>query len=709
MADFRKWIVVLFALTLLAGLGSAQGIGSGGGMNCSFVVTPTLPIRVESFTDSTSDIVINCTGGQTLTEGTAIPTAAVTVTLNAPITSRLIAAQDATANASEALLMIDEPASGETVVVSGFGPGAQQKLCASTALGAQSIANSCGPAYVHYMAPISGLITGNPLIPVAVTTVGGTTSTPNVFQGVVSGNSVTFYGVPILPPGTTGVTRTFRVTNIRVDAPAIGSGPVTASVYSSNAIPLQSPTETIGQVLTSLTTKAAYSATVGYNTYLQCVGNKVSSTGTAVTNLSFAEVTNFASAFKTRVVPLTNSAYAGQANNAAAVGLALSGQATPGLQLITGPVNINSESDFIFPLDAGAAACAASPVSKCAGLADFGTRFKAVFTNIPTGVTLYASVTNSSSSVTPGVAPAFTVGGTSVLSYAQLVSGELAAEVSSAALGNVAFGSGSSTTYNVVALPTVNGSATAVWEVINSNASAIDTFSFPIYAAVAANTTPAPTTVYVTMSYAPTPNAGANFSASGAAAAQGFSYPIPRFQDPSASPSVFTTISICQTALLWPYVVTGASSGFETGLAISNTTTDPLGGTAQTGSCNLYFYGQNYTATNVAGSATATPIVYGCDQSQANAAACVGIPMAAGKTITSGQTWSATAGSFQASPSGQYWLGYVIGVCNFQEAHGYAAITDIGVRNIISSYLALVLQPTTSITRGPTTAETLGN
>jgi len=37
------------------------------------------------------------------------------------------------------------------------------------------------------------------------------------------------------------------------------------------------------------------------------------------------------------------------------------------------------------------------------------------------------------------------------------------------------------------------------------------------------------------------------------------------------------------------------------------------------------------------------------------------------------------------------WSGYMIASCNFQYAHGYAVVTDIGVRNIMSSYLALIV------------------
>jgi len=35
--------------------------------------------------------------------------------------------------------------------------------------------------------------------------------------------------------------------------------------------------------------------------------------------------------------------------------------------------------------------------------------------------------------------------------------------------------------------------------------------------------------------------------------------------------------------------------------------------------------------------------------------------------------------------------GYIIAVCNFQFAHGFAFISDLGARNLAMGYLALVL------------------
>ena len=44
-----------------------------------------------------------------------------------------------------------------------------------------------------------------------------------------------------------------------------------------------------------------------------------------------------------------------------------------------------------------------------------------------------------------------------------------------------------------------------------------------------------------------------------------------------------------------------------------------------------------------------------------------------------------------ATNAGANFTGYMFAVCNFQYAHGYAAITDVGARGIFSSYLALVV------------------
>jgi hypothetical protein len=97
-------------------------------------------------------------------------------------------------------------------------------------------------------------------------------------------------------------------------------------------------------------------------------------------------------------------------------------------------------------------------------------------------------------------------------------------------------------------------------------------------------------------------------------------------------------------------------AGFDTGLAISNTSTDPFGTAAQQGPCTLNYYGANAPA------AVTTP------------------------SVASGTTYAGLA-SVQA-PNFQ---GYMIAVCNFQFAHGFAFVSDVGARNLAMGYLALII------------------
>src|ERR1700687_3306426 len=64
--------------------------------------------------------------------------------------------------------------------------------------------------------------------------------------------------------------------------------------------------------------------------------------------------------------------------------------------------------------------------------------------------------------------------------------------------------------------------------------------------------------------------------------------PIPRFCDNSSPGNVF---AINQTScnLLFPFITN--QSGFNTGIAIANTTSDPFGTATQAGKVTLFFYG----------------------------------------------------------------------------------------------------------------------
>jgi len=93
-----------------------------------------------------------------------------------------------------------------------------------------------------------------------------------------------------------------------------------------------------------------------------------------------------------------------------------------------------------------------------------------------------------------------------------------------------------------------------------------------------------------------------------------------------------------ETRLLFPYVTN--VTGWDTDIAISNTSLDPFGTTPQAGTCTLYFYGA---------SAPSSPITTA--------------------SIAAGTTWAT-----QASLTAPGFNGYMIADCNFFFAHGVGAV-----------------------------------
>jgi hypothetical protein len=190
----------------------------------------------------------------------------------------------------------------------------------------------------------------------------------------------------------------------------------------------------------------------------------------------------------------------------------------------------------------------------------------------------------------------------------------------------------------------------------------------------------------VQLSYSPEPSGG-TFTTANATQGQA---PTPRFAVISTQEGRWTTVNLCQTTLLYPFVT--AAAGFDTGIAVANTSMDPFGTVGQTGSCALYGYGVTIAT---AGNTAAQPVIKGCDAiaNPVSGTNCFGI-------VSPGQVTSVMASSVFSA-----FQGYVIAVCNFQYAHGYAAVTDLGLRNLWSSYLALELAGSP---RG-SSIETLGN
>ncbi len=209
----------------------------------------------------------------------------------------------------------------------------------------------------------------------------GTTPGPryNGFQGtLVSNSQVTFFGVAIDPPGpaasatTTAPVLTLRITNIRANASALGAptgfsvNSVFETISTSAGFPISNNVQTVGTVRRGLVVTAVTGATSSTSTVpavlQQC---------TTQTAGSFVQTINFGEGFGTATK-----------------------LQTPITGIPTTPGNLgNAESQFIPTYGTGRI-----------GVADFATRIKITFTNIPTGVTLYVPTTLNSNQLFPLVA-----------------------------------------------------------------------------------------------------------------------------------------------------------------------------------------------------------------------------------------------------------------------------------------------------------------
>jgi len=671
------------------GVASAQvqvgtpGASIGGQVQCTVLPSSTPALRAEGMTELLGDIVLSCTGGSPLVAGAAVNTANIVVTLGqVPVTSRILGN-----GGSEALLLIDDPGNP---VDQGPGTLLPQVPC-SNVVGSTATVNACTALGFQAAYQAAGNTGAYEACPVAsyVTATGVCSSIPNVFQGVIANTyQVVFNGVPILAPATSGYARYFRITNLRANVSTLG-GPGLATLATVNAFIsisgtnpigfLSSPSVQLGQVQTGLTGSIRTAAngspgTIPSLQYLQCVTQ--GSTPQAGAVLRYQEL--FATAFKVRNTPT------GVANT---TGSSIT-------QPIPGQPYAGTESGLEVSIPGSGITTA--------GLADFGTRLRAVFNNIPAGVSVWVTVSN----VTTGTAlsSAATVGtGSSLFSFGGVLAGTtpvgtavlVASETSPDFNGGLALinpstflNSGTLGLYNV---PVTNGVGEAVWEVVNENPIANDTLDFGVYFSYVANqstNTPPVGTGTVDMSYAPAPTTTGlppTFTASAGGVASS-TLPIPRFADFGSVPSSnkIITISLCQTTILLPFITN--ENGLETGISVANTTTDTFGTTPQAGTCAMTFYGDSAGPTTATAPCTA-------------AGSCLG-----GASIASGKVFAATLTSILGSS----FQGYAIITCNFQYAHAFTFISDTHATQIAMGYLGLVFDGGGNIVRGGS-AEAMAN
>ncbi|MBI2681064.1 MAG: hypothetical protein HYX25_08680 [Candidatus Solibacter usitatus] len=438
----------------------------------------------------------------------------------------------------------------------------------------------------------------------------------NVFQGVPAAlNSVLFTAVPVDPPGTAldssgnPLARVIRITNIRVNASAFhGAAGVTnltalTSASPSQTLPInQQGIQTIGIILQGLVVSYTNSPQPGGFSYQQCFPSQTVNTDDNPDSFVEAGIVTFTegfgTSFKTR----------GIGDNSAedATATVVVDQNTPGQFFNTETGFYNSQ----FPGSMGAAPGGA-------GLADFGTRLKVTFTNIQAGVTITADAFQAGSGFL-----------------------ELQGTASEGGPYNPVGG------FSFTATSSSN-SFTWVWEVIDASL-AVESVDIRFTASWSGPPNqPALGTSQISGWFAPT-------STDTVAETEAVA-PIPRFQDFSVNPDAFT-IQKCQTHLLFPFVTN--QLGFDTGIAITNTSTDQYGTTPQSGPCSLYFYGLN------------APAVFTTPSDVTSA----GGPFAS--------TVLTMAPNFQ---------GYIIADCDFQYAHGFAFVTKVGTTDVAMGYLALII------------------
>lgn len=249
-----------------------------------------------------------------------------------------------------------------------------------------------------------------------------------------------------------------------------------------------------------------------------------------------------------------------------------------------------------------------------------GTRIRFEFTGIPSGITLYVPEQVSGG---PGAGLSAVTTGTATATLALTrVGGVVAADGSGGALVAAVANQFDKITVSA-------GTATVVYEVIAESSAAQEAFT--ILFAFTGGTTVGTGTIAGSISLAPVGPTSANPA-------------VPQFA--AGSTSTVVNVSVCASYLLFPWVANTGDGAYDTGFAIANTTADTVGTTAQTGNVTLNFF--RNTGTNHPPAVT------------------IATGLAAGGTATAVLSQVVT-GSF---------LGYVIAVCDFQMAHGFAFLNS---------------------------------
>jgi hypothetical protein len=653
-------------------------------------------------------------GTATFTPMLSVPAINISVTIaGTRITNRIFGST----NLTDALLFIDEPAlpnSASSVL--------NQNPCAnlSTTVGTAGVCTQqsyfFGSGASAGLAIGSGYPTGSsgvPGLPSGSTLSTTSTNTPlNVYQaqyGVGGGfapneQTITFVGVPVVQPGPTGGTRVYRIKNIRVQV---------ANAFQVNGqiqafISIQNPPANLvlnnAQGVVGFVQRGLFFDTVQGSPYAQCLGFNARSSGSAYPTEGASTQDNLVStgalrfteaygvAFKRRGIGGPLDTFDANFNQYYLNGF---GQADP-------RVNYNNESGFYNTTYPTATSL------NDAGIASNGTRLRARFSGVPSQVRVYVSVqpitaaANCSGSTAAGRigrdsanSAGFCIGqGADARNAAYAVAGANAdgavtgfTGVTSASqvfgvnagTSGTALVQGSTTTagWGLAAAYTglnltpqlarvaiaADGTGTFFWEVLRADDNVIDRFDFLVAIAF-----PVTTSIVTDANTSVVANVSGNYAP--IAATGGNSYPsVPSFvlTQPEELRPIFTIVN-CATNLLYPFV--SSVTGFNTGIAVANTSKDPFGTVNETGICRVFFYG-----TTAGGGIDPTPQSFS-------------------KAVPSGQVATFNllfGGSEYGIQPVVGFQGYVIISCNFRWAHGFAFVSDPSNLQTAHGYLALIM------------------
>jgi hypothetical protein len=582
-------------------------------------------------------------------------------------------------------------------------------------------------------------------------------------QDVNQYNAVTWLGIPLDPPGTTS-TRTIRITNIRGDGshlgiPAAGNyylnyAQEQISINGNTSLSLNNSQQIVAYVQQGL---IAGVARTNFN-FLQCVGeNEVTgSTGligettgtfplgtnnienghqTTGSSPQYTFTEGFGSSWKAKNISeiLGPGANGGTLGNGQIVTAAsywsYDGSTTTGTPTINHPVDVNqnvpgaiynTESGFEYqpglldptpdpPFGIGTSTVTGTGLATAfhnstlidnAGVADQGTRlmFQVQTATIVPGTNILVP---DALFLTNGTTTASCVTCTGISGIAMLVTTD---QYGAGAYAPVYTGTSAVTA--ATTFSAISSTGVAVYEVIFADPFSIESATLTAvvtYAPQLNLNEPTPgTTTTASGGFAPAYGASSPYSQTAHyPEPQGGTpnLPIPRFVPSSIAPASIFSVGKCACNLLFPFV--SSSGGYDTGIAIANTSMDNLGfnGTSaalsQFGGVQFWYYGQGANGGTPPPSQctnTTTPGV--CPPNVSSTTPLV----AAGQVLT--YVLSSGGGSIGSGPNGltnsaNGFSGYIIAQAQFQYCHAYAFITAVGAgplsQAVSEGYLGLIL------------------